>query len=173
VSGRRWGRVVVLLAAPTLAIASACSGEPGPNAADRAFVRDAALHHELGEVLITIAETRSSDVRLRRLVFEQGAYHGPELHRLQRWADEWGVTTAETDSFPGELPDATIAALRIADGPAFDALWLDAMIEHHRGFLQIAEAAERGALVAAFAAPIATVQRTQIDQMQSLRAELA
>jgi uncharacterized protein (DUF305 family) len=154
------------------ACAGSCSATANPNAADRAFVHDAVPHHELGIELIALAETHSSDVRLRRMVFEQGTYHGPELDRLHTWAAEWEVAHGAADPFPGELTADTVEALRRMDGPAFDVAWLDAMIEHHRGFLQIAAAAEQGAVVATFATPLAVLQQAQIDQMVALRDEL-
>lgn len=123
-----------LAVVPTLAVLTSC-GSAGPSAADRLFVAQMIPHHHLGMEMIDQATRHVEDTRLRRLVFEMGSYHAAELDQLHEWAKEWGVESA--DRFPGEIAKTELADLAVLVGREYDRRWLELMIEHHEGALEI------------------------------------
>lgn len=123
--------------------------------------------------LVDEATLRSGDVRLRRMVFEMGSYHGREISLLEQWASDWEAGT--TDHFPGHVDDADVARLAELTGVTHDVWWLRLMIEHHEGAIDIARAAleaEGLAAVDAMAAQVEQVQSAEIIAMHDLLDEL-
>lgn len=163
--------VVVGVLALCLAM-SGCGGRTA-NATDRLFVAEMIPHHHLGMELIDQATRRVDDTRLRRLVFEMGAYHQSELDQLHRWAKEWNVVPL--DDFPGRIDAERLADLAALSGAEYDTAWLELMIEHHEGAIEIAE---RQMKAGSFddsidmASTVREVQRGDIEKMASLLATL-
>jgi len=80
-----------------------------------------------------------------------------------------GVTT--TMSMPGMMSDADMQQLTAASGTEFDRLFLQQMIVHHQGALEmadteIAEGSNTAAL--ALAQSIKTSQTAEISEMQQM-----
>ena len=154
-----------------LLILTSCSTS-GPTDAEQSFVSQMSPHHTLGLTLVDIAATRADDVRLRRLVFEMSSYHHAEMHQLETWMNEWSLLAQ--DEFPGHVNPETIAALRVETGRRFDLMWLETMIDHHLGALDIA----RGVVesnprpsIAEMARSTETLQTREISQMRALLVE--
>lgn len=154
-------------------VLAACSSERAPSTGDRAFVGDLLPHHHLGMALVDEATTRSADVRLRRLVFEMGSYHGREAALLQRWTDDWGLDDAA--DFPGHVSTTDLERLAALSGTAHDIWWLHLMIQHHEGALVIARSAVGSAGLSEvddMAATVERVQSAELVAMNDLLAEL-
>jgi len=130
-------------------------------------------HHHLGMRLIDDATQRSGDVRLRRLVFEMTGYHHSETELLEAWSAAHDIEAASP--FPGDLPEPDLARLDSLQGVEHDIWWLDLMIRHHRGALEIADAQIAGGRVAPareMAISVRRVQSGEIEQMETLRDSL-
>lgn len=144
-----------------------------PNVADRLFVAEMIPHHHLGMELIDQATRRVDDTRVRRLVFEMSTYHQSELDQLHDWAKEWNVLVA-TD-FPGRLDSVRLAGLAALSGTDYDRRWLELMIEHHEGALDIAQRQiDRGSVDASIdmATAVRDVQTKDIEEMENLLVSL-
>ena len=128
---KRWFGVVVIVCVTAL-----MSCGPDISKSDRDFVGSMIPHHLVGVKLLDDAAIRTNDVRLRRLVFEMQGYHHAEIHELEAMADEWSVNPR--DVFPGYIDTADFADLARASGVDYDVLWLNLMIRHHDGALQLA-----------------------------------
>lgn len=128
---KRWFGVVVIVCVMAL-----MSCGPDISKSDRDFVGLMIPHHLVGVKLLDDAAIRTNDVRLRRLVFEMQGYHHAEIHELEAMTDEWSV--APRDVFPGYIGTADFADLARASGVDYDVLWLNLMIRHHDGALQLA-----------------------------------
>lgn len=166
--------MAVSTVAVAVAVAAAGCGT-GPGDAEREFVAAMLPHHRLGTRLVDEASMNSSDVRLRRLVFEMSGYHGHETGRLAEWAEVWEVEEAET--FEGDLPTADVARLDGLSGSDHDTWWLVLMIEHHRGAVDITSRLLAGGVdpadeVAVLAGSIRSVQSDELAVMDELLAEL-
>lgn len=163
----------VLALLPVVGVAASCSGSSRWSEADRAFVARMLPHHHLGMTLIEEATVHSSDVRLRRLVFEMGGYHGSEVATLTQWADQHAIDSAA--DFPGDLEPARVAELPQLGGEEHDIDWLDLMIRHHRGALTIADDAighGQQPDVRQLAGEVRRVQSDEIAAMEDLRTAL-
>jgi uncharacterized protein (DUF305 family) len=155
----------------SLALAS-CGGAE-PNAVDRRFVAEMMPHHHIGMELIDQATRRVDDTRLRRLVFEMSSYHLSELAQLHEWAEEWQVEPAF--DFPGDITESDLAGLFALSGPNYDRRWLDLMIEHHEGALEITERQTKaGSNDAAIdmAESVSEIQRRDIVDMKQLLGDI-
>jgi uncharacterized protein (DUF305 family) len=72
---------------------------------------------------------------------------------------------------PGMVDEATMARLTSLEGSEFDQLWLQSMIGHHQGAIEMAKTEiANGANVDAksIAQNIVTTQQAEIDQMNQL-----
>ena len=71
----------------------------------------------------------------------------------------------------GMVDEATMAQLKTLNGTAFDTLWLQSMIGHHQGAIEMAKAElANGQNVDAkqLAQNIINAQQAEIDQMQKM-----
>ena len=166
-------RLLEIALVTVLLVATGCV--PGENLsdADETFVAHMIPHHEIGMELMEVATTHADDVRLRRLVFEMGDYHHSDMGSLLRWSTEWGVE--RSDDFPGDISDETLQRLESLAGAKFDVAWLEVMIDHHEGALDISRAAlEHGARrdVEDLARSTIEVQSREITEMSLLRDEI-
>lgn len=152
-------------------VASACSARP--TIADESFVEAMLPHHDLGLELLDQAGFRASDVRLRRLVFEMSGYHRHEVELLSERRNDWGLAAAS--DFPGRISSNELARLNAAQGGDYDELWLELMIRHHEGAIEISRAAINGRAsqeISRLAGNIITVQTSEVEQMRALLGQL-
>ena len=157
---------------PLLAFIIGC-GAVKPTQNDLRFVAEMIPHHELGLQIIEIGQYRSSDVRLRRMIFEMGSYHHAEIHALESFADKWNVHTAQT--FPGAVPRSQLNVLRTLAGNAHDIAWLQTMIQHHEGALVISHRAlldSKESEIRQIAENTIAVQSEEIEKMRLLLTDL-
>lgn len=162
---------VATLSAACLALPACASGTPG--AIDRLFVAEMIPHHHLGMELIDQATRRVADTGVRRLVFEMSSYHQSELDLLHDWAGQWNVESA-TD-IPGWIDATQLTELAALSGTDYDRRWLELMIEHHEGAIEIAqrqigEGSHRASIE--MAESVREVQERDIADMQSLLVSL-
>lgn len=164
----------VATALTALLATNGCAGaETQPTAADRAFVADMLPHHHLGIELIEEATVNSSDVRLRRLVFEMSGYHATQMDLLHQLSAKWKVPASI--EFPGNLDTQEIGALSRLTGVSHDTWWLSIMIKHHNGAITIGNEAWKYARVMdvrKLANKVVFVQSREIVEMLDLLGEL-
>lgn len=152
-------------------IVSGCSSRP--TLADESFVESMLPHHDLGIELLDQAAVRASDVRLRRLVFDMRGYHQHEVEMLSRRGDDWGLTAAS--DFPGRITSNELTRLSATQGGKYDESWLELMIRHHEGAIEMSRAAINGRAsreISRLARSIITVQSGELEQMRALRFQL-
>jgi uncharacterized protein (DUF305 family) len=71
------------------------------------------------------------------------------------------------------VDEATMVRLEALKGPAFDTLWLQSMIAHHQGAIEMAnvEIAEGSNVdMVGLARAVVTAQQAEIDQMEQMLA---
>jgi uncharacterized protein (DUF305 family) len=161
---RSFAPVIVIV---SLAVVLVSCGEVEPNAADHRFVGEMIPHHHLGMELIDQATRRVDDTRLRRLVFEMSSYHVSELDQLHEWEKEWAVKPAV--DFPGDISESELADLFALSGRDYDLRWLELMIDHHEGALDIAERQMREGSDGAAIDMATSVSRVQTDDLSRMR----
>lgn len=157
------------------------------NEADAAFVRMMIPHHHQALVMSRMAPTRSNDQQLLSLADRIDVEQGLEISMMQQWQGWHGleVTNAEQAyqqllqnpemleqmgmATPAELDD-----LSASSGTAFDVLYLELMIEHHEGAMDmLVDVIINGndATLEQWATDMLTTQYTQIQQMEQMLAD--
>jgi hypothetical protein len=98
-------------------------------------------HHEQAVEMSTLAETRSTNPEVLALAAQIKAAQAPEIAQMTGWLEAAGVSDTMGHSMGemGMLDDAQMAALTAARGAAFDTLYLEGMIQHHLGAIDMAQ----------------------------------
>jgi uncharacterized protein (DUF305 family) len=148
------------------------------NAADVMFAQMMIPHHEqaieMADVLLA-KEGIAADVAA--LAERIKAAQQPEIELMEGWLEDWGVEMPEgaMDHGDGMMSQADMDALENAGGAEASGLFLDQMIEHHEGAIDMAEAQIAGgenADAIALAEKIVADQTAEIDEMRELLAGL-
>jgi uncharacterized protein (DUF305 family) len=154
------------------------------NDADVEFAAGMLPHHRQAIEMSALAADRAADPRVKELAARIEDAQGPEIATLTGWLAEWGV---EEDAAGmdhdrmghgegGMMSEQDMRALMRASGTEFDRLFLEQMIAHHRGAVEMAtvEAAEgRDPDAIPMAEAIRDTQNAEIAEMQALLDELA
>ncbi|WP_394620407.1 DUF305 domain-containing protein [Lentzea sp. JNUCC 0626] len=114
-------------------VLAACGG-PANSPADVEFAQQMIPHHQQALDMAKLVPSRSSDEKVRALAQRIEDAQGPEITQMNDWLKQWGATAAK-DEHQGH--DA--AGLEKASGAEFDRMWLDMMIEHHEGAVEMAK----------------------------------
>ena len=154
---------------------------------DVRFMQGMISHHaqalEMTELLAARTESDAMRQTARRIELSQE----DEIEMMQDWLRERGQEVTAIDAhhapgamrMPGMLTDEEMESLAAADGVAFDRLFLEGMIKHHRGALTMVENLldQRGAAqdsqLFAFTSDITADQTAEINRMDAMLAELS
>lgn len=98
-------------------------------------------HHEQAIEMSTLAETRSTNPEVLALAAQIKAAQAPEIAQMTGWLDAAGVSDTMGHSMGemGMLDEAQMTALAAARGAAFDTHYLEGMIQHHLGAIDMAQ----------------------------------
>jgi uncharacterized protein (DUF305 family) len=192
-------RVVAVLAALTAALfLSSCSnstseshadhpktdqpvitGQPaGYNPDDVAFATNMIPHHKQAVDLAALVPDRSTDPAVVALAQQISAAQQPEIEVMKVFLVQWNENpdagsghTGHGASMQGMVDDATMSKLKSLNGAEFDKLWLESMISHHQGAIEMAKAEiANGENVDAksLAQNIVKTQEAEIGQMKQM-----
>lgn len=154
------------------------SGQPaGFNADDVAFATNMIPHHEQAVELSALVPDRSTNPQVKTLAEQISTAQEPEIRAMRVLLVQW----QESESNPGHgghggdmhgmVDGATMAKLKSLSGPEFDTLWLQSMIAHHHGAIEMAKAElANGENVDAkrLAQTMVDTQQAEIDQMNRM-----
>jgi uncharacterized protein (DUF305 family) len=166
------------------------------NTADVEFATEMIRHHADALVMVDMTQGRDLSPELERLSEDIRAAQAPEIESMVDWLTAWGEEVPETsrdhvnshmgshgdDGEGGEGGDDTgmdemgmdpddLAMLEDAEGSDFESMWLEMMIEHHEGAVEMAEAQQEDGLFAdavALAESIESSQSAEIELMEDL-----
>lgn len=143
------------MSSPTSTDTSATLGPPatGPhNQADVEFATNMIPHHRQAIIMAEMALTQASSQAVKDLAAAIKAAQAPEIATMSGWLKGWGqpVPTADGGGMSqmggatgspgmGGMGTQQLDQLRQAMGMAFDRMWLQAMIEHHKGAVAMAQ----------------------------------
>jgi len=169
----------------------ATSSSEAPNAAateaDEMFVTMMIPHHQQAvEMSDMVLAKDSLDPRVADLAEQIKQAQGPEIDRMRGWLEDWGVeydpdATEDMDhgsmggSMDGMMSEEDMAALESADAAEASRLFLEQMIKHHEGAVDMAETALEDAKnpdVLELAQQVIDDQTAEISTMQALLSEL-
>lgn len=150
------------------------------NDADAMFATMMIPHHEQAiEMSDMILAKSGVDGRVLDLAQQIKDAQGPEIELMESWLEEWGMPSSGDmegmDHGGGMMSDDDMAALESADGSAAARLFLEQMIEHHEGAIEMAEdELDDGANpdVLALAERIIASQAEEITMMRELLTQI-
>lgn len=117
------------------------------NQADVRFAQRMIPHHEQAVTMAELVPDRSRDEQLRDLAEQVKAAQDPEIRKLESMLDTWGEpvepdseqSEGEHDSMSGMMSDKQMRQLKRAEGSEFDTQWVEMMIDHHEGAVDMAD----------------------------------
>lgn len=183
----------ILAAVITLGVAltlGACSTDDDAssthNSQDVDFSRAMIPHHGQAVEMARLADTRAQTPRVKELADQIEAAQQPEIDKMNGWLESWGEGTVDPSdpadehaghgtSMPGMMSADEMSKLSSTTGTAFDRTFLQMMVEHHNGAIEMAKdesAKGKDAEVRSLAKTIASSQQTEITEMEQLIAHL-
>ena len=136
---------------------------------DVQFIDGMIVHHQGAITMATEATTAASRPEVKQLAATIVTTQDPEITQLQGWRTQWYANEAQTTATM--LESMGMGNMMIAHDPAkdFDQRFLEAMIAHHRGAVQMAETIKATAThpeIRTFAEKVITDQTAEITQME-------
>ena len=155
------------------------TGQPaGYNADDVAFATNMIPHHQQAVELSAMVPDRSTNDQLVALAKQISAEQQPEINVMKVFLVQWNENpdtnsghAGHGSAMAGMVDSATMTQLTSRNGAEFDRLWLESMISHHQGAIEMAKAEiANGDNVDAksLAKNIVTTQEAEIGQMKQM-----
>ncbi|WP_420733659.1 DUF305 domain-containing protein [Brevibacterium luteolum] len=151
------------------------------NDADVMFASMMIVHHEQAIEMSDIVLAKDGvDPQVVELAEAIKAAQGPEIEQLQGWLEDWGADPDDhqmggMDHGDGMMSEDDLATLEAADGAEASRLFLEQMIIHHEGAVDMAQTqVDDGSNPDAveLAQTIIDAQTTEIQEMRDLLATL-
>ncbi|MGI8485927.1 MAG: DUF305 domain-containing protein [Thermomicrobiales bacterium] len=156
--------------------------DPGENSADAGFLRDMQTHHAQAVEMAMIIRDRTSDEQLKSLATDIAFSQATERGMTTGYLDAWGLSfagdqapmtwmghpLAAGEQMPGMATTEQIDQLRTLPVPQAEVLFLQLMIRHHQGGVEMAQGILAGgdnALVRDMANRTVRIQSSEIDTM--------
>lgn len=158
---------------------------PGATSVDAGFARDMATHHEQAAEMAQIVRDNGSDPAVRLMAYDIETLQINQIGQMRGWLDSWGQSPqsdqgpmawmghqlAPGELMPGMATTAEIDRLRGLTGRALDVEFLQLMIRHHRGGLEMAQYGAANATepyVRQLASRIASAQQAEVVTMEQM-----
>jgi uncharacterized protein (DUF305 family) len=149
------------------------------NEDDVMFAQMMIPHHQQAVTLTALVPDRSTNPDLIALAAKIAGEQQPEIGGMRALLTQWDVKTAEMPhesghagmAMQGMINDATMIKLDSLKGADFDTLWLQSMINHHQGAIEMAKveiADGKNADMITMAKNIVSAQQAEIDQMKQI-----
>ncbi len=152
------------------------------NADDVSFATEMIPHHQQAVELSALVPDRSTNPELLTLATQISGAQQPEIDAMKVFLVQWKENSADGaadgagghaghGAMAGMVDDATMARLETLSGPDFETLWLQSMIAHHQGAIEIAKvelANGRNVDAKALAQTMVDAQQAEIALMQKM-----
>ncbi|MEU6702104.1 DUF305 domain-containing protein [Pseudonocardia sp. NPDC046786] len=182
-------------AAPTSAAAPGAAVSTEHNQADVAFAQGMIPHHQQAVEMSKLATDRAGSDDVRGLATEIEQAQGPEIAQMRAFLTTWGAPASGgmpgmdqgsmsgmdhggmsqggmgQGGMAGMMTPDQMRQLEQADGAAFDRMFLEMMIAHHEGAVQMAQtelADGNNPEAKTLAQQIIDAQQAEIGQMRQL-----
>jgi len=155
--------------------------------ADAEFMTGMIGHHAQAVEISRLVPTRSQSAAVKRLAERIINAQDDEIASMQQWLRDRGQPVPDAAHahhagghavMPGMLTPEQVAQLQRATGAEFDQLFLNLMIQHHRGAVSMVQrlfgtqGAGQDETVFKFASDVGVDQATEIARMQRMLADL-
>lgn len=170
---------------PAASSSASQSAQPDAHGADThdeddvMFAQMMIPHHEQALELSTLVPDRSTNPAVVKLAATISGEQQPEIDFMTSTLAQWGVAPGAMNhgsghdgmTMQGMVNEDTMVRLETLKGKDFDTLWLQSMISHHQGAIEMAKVeveAGTNPEMTALARSIITAQQAEIDQMKQL-----
>lgn len=144
---------------------------------DKEFVANMIVHHESAMNMAEMALASAKHQEIKDLAADINNSQGREVEQMRHWQEQWGypatsghsMTDMEHASGSMESMADMGAALKGLSGDAFDKKFLELMIEHHQGAIDMAKPGAANAYhqeVKDVTNAVVTAQGREIEQMK-------
>jgi uncharacterized protein (DUF305 family) len=148
------------------------------NAADVTFATDMISHHRQAIEMAELATTRAKNQQVKDLAAQIEQAQDPEIQTMADWLTAWGKPVPDdmsgmdmSGSMPGMMSTEDMQMLQGMSGAGFDRMFLQMMIEHHQGAIEMArteQADGTNADAQALAEQIENAQTAEITTVRSM-----
>lgn len=164
---------------------------PSTTSVDAGFARDMSTHHTQAVIMAGYERDNTSSRSLRLLAYDIETSQQSQIGEMQGWLDAWGLSRTSTRPemawmaghmhmaasglMPGMATPDQVTRLESLHGTALDILFLQLMIHHHQGGIEMANYAAQHAsedYVRTMAQSIATAQTNEIIVMEKALRQL-
>lgn len=154
---------------------------------DIQFLQGMIPHHAQAKEMSALAESRTNNEAILAVAARITLSQDDEIAMMQGWLGDRGLEVTAEDAhhqsgfmrMAGMLTDEEMAALAAARGSEFDRLYLENMIQHHQGALDMVEDLldQRGSvqdpLLYEFTSDVTSDQTSEIERMVTLLASFS
>ncbi len=183
-------------------LSASVDSDPVDSSAEAGFARDMQVHHEQAVEMAMIVRDQTDDPEIRLLAYDIATSQAQQSGQMFGWLAQWGLSQAATDpsmtwmtlpaldetahdhtaeaahepgaTMPGLATREQLQQLAASDAAEAERLFLQLMIAHHEGGVEMAEAVlERttNRVVTDLASSIVLAQSSEIELMTRLLAE--
>ncbi|MFZ4896264.1 DUF305 domain-containing protein [Plantibacter sp. Mn2098] len=156
---------------------SATAESATSNTADVMFAQMMIPHHEQAVAMSeTLLGKAAVDPRIVDLAQQIKGAQAPEITQLTTWLEEWGADQGMSQMHHGTdgmMSDADMNALDAATGAEAGKLFLEQMIEHHGGAIEMAKAEVADGTNPAAKAMAERIVSTQSEEIATMKRILA
>jgi len=160
-----------------------------PTKADVEFMQGMIMHHSQAVEMTKLVAAKSHNPDILELGRKIDISQTDEMGFMKRWLQDRGKPISDMEdmpgmdmssmmpAMPGMLTKAQMDALRKAEGPEFDHLFLTGMIQHHTGALYMVKqlfataGAAQDAWLFDFTSDVDNTQQAEIDIMRHMLAK--
>lgn len=158
------------------------------NATDVAFAQGMIPHHGQAVQMADMALDVSTNAEVRALAEQIKAAQSPEIEQMSTWLTDWDQEVPDPNAMmddnmdhsggmmmSGMMSAADMARLGNATGSEFDRMFLEMMVLHHEGAIEMAAKELAGGMYQPtkdLAQAVVTGQQLEIDKMNTLIAGL-
>jgi uncharacterized protein (DUF305 family) len=169
-------------APPPAASTTTGTGQQQHNQADITFFQNMIPHHAQAIAMAQLAPSRAASPQVKDLASRIEAEQNPEIQQMSDLLKSWGAPVPATTEgmpgmqhepgqMPGMMTNTQMQQLSSSSGAAFDRMFLQMMISHHQGAVNMAQtelAQGINPTARQLAQQIITAQQAEIQQMQTL-----
>jgi uncharacterized protein (DUF305 family) len=179
--------IALVAAGAGLAVAAGLGGgkAPGDSSVDVGFARDMSTHHVQATEMAQVVRDTGTDPEVRLMAFDIETQQLGQVGQMRGWLDGWGRSPQSSGPqmawmghsvepgglMPGMATPAEMTKLRSLSGRALDVFFLQLMIKHHRGGLEMAQYGAQHAssdYVRQLADKIAKAQQAEVVTMERM-----
>lgn len=146
------------------------------NDADVTFATDMISHHRQAVEMAELAVDRAGSPEVKDLAERIEQAQGPEIDTMSEWLHAWGQPVPEemggmdmSGSMPGMMSTEDMKMLAGLSGARFDQKFLQMMIAHHQGAIEMARTEQSDGENADAKALAEQIERAQTDEIATMR----